>query len=309
MILSDRVVHLSSLLCLFHYVIVDASVVSSAGRRVWEIADDTQETAETVESKVCELAATVVQEFPATFTAIDAVQNKVCTVDSKIDVIDSLIDQLNFDVQTIASKIDVIDQETSVVCDTIKVIRVDDFGGTWTALDELDQTLCEKFDSVFNDLATIESKVDQLTADNLVQFTATFTKLLVLSTDVFDTMTKVQNLADQLEIDLGDLDSLIDIIKNDFSTIESKIDILDLTIEQNFAGTFTAIEAIFAKLCDVDNKVDQLDNTLETACVDTFTSLKAVENKVCSVDSKVDVLSGLLELIKDKASIIDEPLN
>jgi len=308
MILSSKVASLSVILCTFFFISLDASTVSSAGRREWEIAKDTQKTVETVESKICALEIETPQDFFATFTAIDAVQNKVCTVDSKVNVVDSLIDQLNLNIQTISSKVDIVDQETSDLCDTINVVRVDDFGGTWTALNELDQTMCAKFDNAFDDLATIESKIDQLTIDNQAQFIATFTKLEILANDVFDTMTKVQNFADQLESDLGELDSLIDIIKNDFSTIDSKIDVLDLTIEQNFAGTFTAIESLFMKLCDVDNKIDQLDDNIETANINTLTTLKAVENKVCVVDSKVDVLNNLLELIKEKTSMIDEPI-
>ena len=291
----------------FFFAYINADTVGQQPRRAWDIALDTFNTAETVESKVCAFEVSILQDCPATFTAIQAVTDKACTVESAINVIDSSIDQELLTVQTVLSRVELIDQTVVNLSNSIKSIRVDDFGGTWTALDGLEQNLCDKFESSFDDLATIESKIDQLTADNLVQFTATFTKLEVLATDVFDTMTTVQNFADQLDSDLAGIDSLIDIVKMQLTSIDSKIELLDINISQDFSGTFTAIDGVLEKLCEVDNKVDQLDITLSTACVDTFTSLKAIENKTCTVESKIDILSVLLEQIKEKISIIDEP--
>jgi len=304
MILSSRSIFLLAFLYSFSFIPLRAVLVRDSERQ-WEIAASTLDTAETVESKVCEIEFVVEDlliDFSGTFTALDALHDKICTVDSKVDIVSSWVEQISTEIDSFGSKIELVQYETISMCDIINVVHIDDFGGTWTALDELNDTMCDKLGSIIDRLTIIESKVDQLIEDNTAQFIATFTKLQILSLDVLNTMTKVEAFADQLEIDLMGIESIIDNSNDQLITIESKIDLLEIDIEINFAGTFTAIEGLFAKLCDFESSIDAFDITMGTVCIDTFTALLALEAKVCTVESKVDIINDLLDVTKMKAT-------
>jgi len=283
-------------------------ITTHAGDRMWEVARTTQSKADIVESKLCDIESSL-DDINGTFTAIDAINDKVCTVQSEVDNLDSTLDITYVGVQSIESSIDVLDAQMNSINTLLSIIRVDDFGGTWTLLDRLDKALCEKFDSALDMLSTIESDIDQLSADSLEQFTATFTKLEVLASDVIDTMIKVQDFADQLDSGLSIVDHLVDTVNMQLTTIDSKLDILDAQVEAHFMTTFTIIEGVFSSLCNVDSTVDEFDIYLESEYIDTVTSLQAIEDKACIVSSKVDVLADLFDFIKIKASIIDEPIS
>lgn len=277
-----------------------ANTVSTGGARVWDIASHSLQVSETIESKVCLLDNIFSYEYLVSFTSIDALQSKVCVVENNVQILESVVDQLSIDIESITSKIDVVDKESNLLYTTISIIHNEDFGGTWTALENIEFSLCQKFESFFDDLATIESKIDQLSIDNTAQFIATFTKLESLTLDVLDTMTLVQSFADQIEYDLANLDSLIDILKTQLTSIDNKVNTLDILIEADFAGTFTSLESIFIKLCNTDTIIDQVKFVLYNDTIDTFTYLESIEKKICSVDSAVDTLNMFLSIIKNK---------
>lgn len=287
------------------YCCTHVAATTGSSRRMWDVALDIYLTAETTESKLCVLGNTIDQDLAGTFTALVSLEEKICTIQNTTNTIDSLIDSIDLEIQTILSKTEILDAEIIQITETTDAIHVNDFGGTWSALEQLNTTICEKFDVVLADITTIESKVDVLDVDNLAQFIATFTQLEALSSDIMTVMSKVESLSTQIDMDLMTIDSLIDAVKADLSTIDSKIDVLDDAIIQDFDGTFTRIEEIFDTLCTAEVKIDQIDVDVTVVYVATYTTFDMAQDNVCTVDSKIDIINSLLTTIKTKVSNID----
>ena len=65
-----------------------------------------------------------------------------------------------------------------------RAIHVDDFGGTWTAIDCIQTNQCSKFDLMFDDFDTICSKIDDFSSQELSNFIDTFTTIDDIADDV-----------------------------------------------------------------------------------------------------------------------------
>lgn len=292
-------------ICLYILMVISGSyiqgcMVTSAQPRIWDVALTVQSVTDVAESKLCDLIQTVSQDFVDTNTVIQAINSKVTVVSSDFIILESEIDSVLLNTDTILSKLDVLLDKTTFIDQNIIDIRIDDFGGTWTALQELESTICAKFENALSDLNTIESQIDQLSVDNLAQFIATFTKLQEVGVDVFDTMTTIQDLSNQITIDLSTLDYLIFSVNSTLDIIASDICLLGISIEYDFAGTFTSIEYIFDKLCMDVSILEEVEIVISNDYVNTFTTIAYLEQEACIIDSKVDGISELASIIKSK---------
>ena len=268
-------------------MIVNADTMSASGLRLWEISANNLSQADEILSKVCLLDPAIENSFVGTFTMLDQLLDKVCTIDSKVDVIDDGLGTANSTLITIESNIEVVDQNIDGIINTINVIRVDDFGGTWTALEELQSTLCDKFDTAFSDLDVIESKLDQLAGHQQSHFADTFTTLQAVSDNVLEILVELESLSEQLATDLSEVDICLETAIDIMCSVESKVDVI-VEIPSNFAGTFTAIDELLEKACTVESKLDDLELTIENNQAATFTALAEVEAKLCTAASKAD---------------------
>ena len=282
-----------------------ASTTSFSGMRAWDISSENVSQSDVILSKVCALEFATQDSFSGTFTMLDQALDKVCTIDSKVDVIEVDLNSTNINLVTIISKLDIVEQETIVVSDQVEVIRIDDFGGTWTSLDELQSTLCEKFDDVFSDVDVIESKLDQLAVRQESHFADTFTTLQVVSEDVLETLVELNSLSEQLITDLSEVDVCILTVKDIMESVDSKLDKIDNDIEIGFSGTFTAIDDLQDKVCTVESKIELLEIILLDNQSATFTALAQVEAKLCTVESKVEVVEVDVSIVD---SFVDEIL-
>jgi len=279
--------------------------VSPSGSRLWDLAEENLSLGDVIESKVCVLDLMVEGSFSDTFTMLDFLLDKVCTIDSKIDVIDNELDTTNSLLVTLGSKIDVIGSDFDTTINILDVIRVNDFGGTWTALDELQSKLCSKFDLTFSDLDVIESKLDVLSGTQESHFVDTFTTLQVVADNVLETTVQLESLSEQLMTDLSTIDQCVLTAKDIMETVDSKLDLIDTDFEINFAGTFTAIDALQQKACTIESKLDLLEVVIQINQSATFTALADVKAKLCTVDSKVGVIDVNLSEID---SFVDDIL-
>jgi len=278
----------------------EANTVSAVGSRQWENVATLDSVMLTVESKVCLLQIDVPTDFDGTFTMLNAIEKKWCTVDSKVDEIDVLLGNVLINSQNLESKIDVVDSLIQSANDTLSIIRVDDFGGTWTVIEGVQSTLCGKFDTVFNDLTVIDQKVDLISGAQFEAFFGTCTMIESISDNVAINMSLVCELAIETASDIDSIDSLIDMLHDQNSTVCSKLDIIDVKAKIDFSGTFTALAAVEDKVCSLEEQACSLIDL-----VSTDTAVQALLDKACTIDSKVDELEETLISICDSLETIE----
>jgi len=272
-----------------------ANVVSPTGNRQWDDISSLDEVMITVESKVCALVLDIESMSDLnTFTIIDFIQDKWCSIDSKLDEVNLLLSAIDMNIQTFDVKVDIIDNEIVSSIEELSVIRGDDFGGTWTAIDAVESVLCDKALSLLVDLSTVEEKIDLISGAQLAAFYGTCTVIESISDNVAINMSLICSLAVEVASDVDSITSLLDMLEDQNNTIESKLDELDLKFETNFDGTFTALAAVQSKVCLVES---QFEAIIDFSCTDT--PIDIYLDKACTIDSKVDVLEGSIRSLCD----------
>lgn len=277
-------------------------------QRMWDDANTIFSRADVIDSKIGQIDD-VVNELMLTVTIINAINTKSCSIESSLDTVLSLIDIVDSSVETNVVKVTSINQEIGTIESLLDVIRVDEFGSKWSDINALQTSFCDEYESTLETIATICSKVELLSTDNLEQFIATFTKLETLMDDVFDTMTAVEDFSNQIDTDLSTIESLIDIVSTQLITIESKIDYVSSVIDLEFDGTFTTLDQQLQTICSMESNVIALQDILGASLVGTATTLEAFLLEMCSIESRVDILDTALGSVKTKANIVDMQFN
>jgi len=285
-------------LCLFS-LSIHADVVSQSGDRLWEIIEKTDDSLKTTDSKLDLIDNNVNTAFAGTFTALQAVIDKSCSIESKVEIIDNDIVVLNERVLSICDQIEIIDTLLETNISKLDEIRIDDFGGTWTAIEGIESDLCSKFEIIFESLEIIDSKIDVFSSQEYSHYIDTFTTIEGIADDVLDTLTFIEQISIDTSSRLDIIDSLLFILKNNATTISSKLDLLDINVDVDFQGTFTALQASLDKLCLIESSIDILANGND------FTLIELILSKVCVVDSKIDITDECLSALDDQIMTIE----
>lgn len=286
--------------------IIHGSTIVQSDRRAWEIASDVYDLSQSIESKLCILIGSLSLECVNTVTTLQIIENKSEIILSTAQSINSALDVILIqeDVYTIQSKVAVITSEMDIINKDLDVIRVNDFGGTWTALEALSVNACNVFESVFDDLLVVNSKIDILIQDNMAQFIATYTKIQELSLDVIETMTKMSLFSQNVNTTFLELDSIVDIFVQNILMIESNVCTLQVDIQNCFLATLTTTNSIVSTVCTIESSVDSIKDTLVIDFNQSFTVLSVLQEKTNSMNSNIDTINELLNTIKIKATIL-----
>ncbi len=287
-------------MCVSIYAIHGIQFPLGPGTPLRDLLHTTSIIIHSIENKVCELQVGISPDFSGTFTMLDAIEDKWCTVLSKVDLIDTQVETITVSLETVESYVDVIESVVDNLTNELSGIRVDDFGGTWTVIDGIQTTLCGKFDTLSADLNDIDQTIDTISGSQLAAFLGTCTTIQEISRNVSSNMETLCNIALNTASDIDTIDSLIDMLEMQNNTVCSKIELLQITVDEYFAGTFTALESVESKACVLDDAVSVLIDLSSTA-----TAIAALEDKICSIDARVDIIEVNLLTICDNLETIE----
>jgi hypothetical protein len=187
---------------------------SPAGTRLWNIAASIGSQFITIESKLETISVNEV-DFSGVFTSLEVLQQEVCTVDSLVDVINTLVIDAGTTAETIDNKLDDLAQ---------------DFNETWTILAALNL----KAKQIYTSLENAESNIDNADTTVALDFSGIFTAIEASQQKACTINSKVEAINNQLEnIDInisGDLDgtfTLIDAIEQKVQSINDSLSVID----------------------------------------------------------------------------------
>lgn len=255
-----------------------AATLGSDTNTIDSYIDIILDTAATLESKIDILNPEIEQGFTGTFTALDALESKLCAVDNAIDGIDAEIviftdlETINAKLETASSNIDRVESDLASVCDSLQTVEslldtlsslVDIIDSDVDIISVQQDTVLASVQTVIADLTTIESKLDSI---------------LLLDITTESKLCSIENAIDNTLLNsVITADSTVDVVQNSILTIVSSVDVLD-----------TTAKAIFSNVCTAESNVDTIDRVLLTveSQVDLFVVL---EVDVSTVNSLIDV--------------------
>lgn len=296
---------ISLLLSAACFVHLPANTVTASTPRLWDNASENLSQSDVILALSCSVEASLQDSFDGTFTLFDDIEQSICTIESQTDSLNTTIIATKIFIETITSKTDILYEDVTTVLSVIDQMRVDDFGGTWTALEGLNGTFDSKFDLVDISVASIDSSVNQIAATQETHFVATFTALQVVSSDVLDTLVELSSLSDQLIDGLSQIDTCILTANSILLTADSKLDIADARVVE-FDGTYSTIEGLTEQLCTMESKLEIIESLLVESQVDTFTTLNEIVDKTCTIESLIDLADVRVTAID---SVTDKILN
>jgi len=210
------------------------------------------------------------------FEFLNLILMKVCTVDSKVDVIDSEVGTIFSKICTIDSKIDVIDDEVGTIFSKIctidsKIDVIDDEIGTVLGkvctIDSKIDVIDDEVGTVLSKICTIDSKIDVIDDEvgtMLGKVCTIDSKIDAIDTEIGTVLSKICTIDSKIDVIDDEVGTVIDKV----CTIDSKIDVID-----------DEVDIVFSKICTIDSKIDVIDNDVEFAV-----------SKLCIIDSKIDEL-------------------
>ena len=174
---------------LLYMVQSNTSTITTSSPRIWDIVVQTGKTIDSMESKVDVLEQVLLSGFLGTFTILEYIENESCFQQSQLEGIVSEVDLIEANINSIESVIDIINNTAESIIHNLQVIHSDDFGGTWTEIKGIETTLCSKAALLFQDLYTVDSKLDLFVAQEQTHFIDTFTTIEDIADDVLNTLT------------------------------------------------------------------------------------------------------------------------
>lgn len=285
-----RNIVITGLISTLFFCTVYTNKVTPSTPRLWDNALANLSQSDVILSKICVIEGEVQADFSGVFTMLDAIDDKTATIISATSIVDLFLDTINTNISTINSKVDVINTELNTIISTVNVIHVNDFGGTWTALNELQTVLLDKLGDALSDVDLIDSKLDILAGVQESHFIDTYTILQSISADELSLLVELNSLSDQLIGDLSQIDQCILMAKAILMTVDSKIDITDVRVDVGFAGTFTVIDSLTRRATTIQSKLDITNTALLNHLIGTYTALAAVQSLLDTVDSKLNVI-------------------
>lgn len=300
------------LMCLFFIIIfsyVKANTVSAAVPRLWDVVAQTEDLLQAIESKIDLIDDVQINDFSGTFTALQKIVDKSCTVQSIIDQVSGALENNEQALLTACSTLEVIDmriQETQTIATVINEI---DFSGTWTLINAIEDSLCAKFTVMFSDFDRIESKIDNFSAQELNNYIDTFTTIEEIADDVYDTLTTIEFINVDVMSRFDSIDAMLTMVKQQTYSINSNIDIIDVSVANSFNSTFTVLEEILQKACTLESKVDALFDIEASDLDGTFTAINVLVQKSCTIESKIDISNDCISIIDDQIIILNEKSN
>lgn len=292
-------------LYIINVVITMPSTVTNAGSRIWNTVEQTQGLLDTIESKVDVLDNLIVASSIGTFTLLNAVLQKSCSLESIVDCSFTQVSAIDINLRTLNSLLDVVDNTVGTIKQSVDSIHINDFGGTWTAIAAIQETLCSKSELLLDNLDTIDSKIDVFVEQESAHFIATFTSLEAIADDVLDTLTEVQSINISANSQLDDISVMLQALKNKSRTICSRVDIVNTDLMIGFAGTFTALKSIENTEISIESAIDALYIRILSDSSGTSTSIDSLIKKIVTINSKVDVIDNNVSIVDRQMITID----
>ncbi len=290
--------------CLVYISPAQATQSATPGTPVWTLADQDNIISNTIETKVDDLDNLIASDMDGTFTALDDLLTKMCTVQSQAEQLVTQVNiiEINFnhDVSklcTIESKVNALEQQVVAI----------DTQSSFTALEALQTTLCSKIEQLNAELIDVEDEITNITQTQIEHTQTIASKLSVIDSN----MNTVNSILDNITFDvsLNTIDSLIDAIDVCLQTVDSKLEPLESTIEINFAGTFTALDANLQKACTIESLVDNIPMSFMADLSGVYTSLSQLDKTICTIESKVDNLDMNVLTIESDVDILNSTID
>jgi len=275
-----------------------ASTVTQT-QREYDVVSLVDDSMDAVQSKVCLIDDSVGPEFDGTFTMLDSIEQKWCTIASKVDVLIDTSSTIDVLVETVQSCVDVLDSKVDIVAGDTSEIHIDDFGGTWTIIEEVQDVICSKFDTLFANLSAIDQLIDTFSQDQQEAFLGTCTMIESITDTVELSHSAICELAVDTASYIDSTESLLDILLDKNITVCSRIDMLDIEVQENFIGTYTMLHAL-------ESKVELLEQSVDTlAILSTATVLEALEDKIYAISSQLEGIETVLLSTCDNLEVIE----
>lgn len=292
------------LISILLYKTMSANNPIIAEPRLWDNASDNLYQSNTILSKVCDIDMNSQSSLDGTFTILESIQNKSYTILASTSLLDSLLQESSEKLITIESKMVSIAMENNSIEQQLDSIRVNDFGGTWTALEAIKDKTTRTLFASLSIMDSINSVLDDLIVNNQLQAIDTFTIIQFSTNTAIEIGIILESISEQLLTNESIFDGCIESAYDILSTIESKLDKIENDIDNGFAGTFTVIESNIIVADTVQSLLDITYNYIINDIPASHTLLFDIEKKLCTVVSKVSLLDTEVITIESIADAI-----
>ncbi len=212
---------------------------------------------------------------------------KVCTIQSVFEVIDTTVDaDIALDQSTL-SKVCIIESQLDNL----------DFDGS--VVDDVLQKVC----TIQSIVEVIDTKVDA----DIVLDQSTLSKVCIIESQL-DNLDLDGSVIDEVLQKVCTIESTIDIIEDLDRTILSKVCVLDSKID-NINVEVSGLDEVLQKVCTIQSVVEVIDPRTVTieSTVDVIEEIdRTIVSKVCIINSQVDVIdTKLTDFIDTETNAFD----
>lgn len=292
--------------CLSLYGVVSlASIISPNGNRMWDTVLLTESELDIIESKVDFVSEALFSDVSTTVTTLNNIFNQSCSAESVVDSAFMQTSSILQDFCTLDSFIDVLGNTVESIENTIQLIHIDDFGGTWTAIDDVQEVLCSKADNLYTLINMAESKVDYLINQDINNFSLLLSELELISGSLVSTLTTVEYIQDTLTMSFGDINTLLQTAKSLSQSISIKLSAIDTELTEGFIATFTTFNVLQNKMYAIESVMHDIDIIISLDGSTVTTTLLALLQTICTIESKIDAAYYCTSLIDPAIATID----
>lgn len=312
-----------------------SSIIATGFAGTFTALEQNLQEACTIESLIDAIPATFYVDLSSTYSALQALQSTMNTVDSQVDTVQELLFTINSEIDLLSSKFYLIESElpplesqTALLADDTVALSLLDQDITlltkdYSIIDLLSKNeLQSKAAIIINTIESVESALEsqnsllEIVADDLADDTSKVVILEIENATIISRLSVISSELDQAFNKTLTIESLLDAIET-----ESLVDAL-LSKSQLLASELTTIEvellSVSSQLDIFNGLVPGLDTILLTA-VDNLSLAEIIESNVSHIIvnqsesdlliSKLSVIEGQVTTISSKMTIVDSRLS
>lgn len=266
--------------------------------RIWDVLSITDSVLLSVESNIGQIASTIATDFTATLTSITAINEQYSqaiitaeTVLSSIDQSISILSTTDVLMSTISTTIDHIEQD-------IAIIQTNDFGGTFSVINAININATTQFSTLSASLHSINVILNVISGSQLENFLAVTESIASISDVVLINLELIAEISANVASDFDSNASALDGVLASNATISSKITSVSPVVQQDFAGTWTALAALTTLVASLDVST----SILETLFLPT--DMSVINIQLETINSAIDVIDGQITTAQSSLATI-----
>ena len=287
-----KILQISILLSwLFFFAAKGCQAPIAGGPLADDLIADNQVSMFSIESKICDLSQVLDSSISNTIdinsSLIDSLYQdilyKYCSIKDSLIENFTFLNTASLSLYSIESKIDLINHIAEDISHATEALKINDFGGTWTVIQNIEDGLCFSLNQFLNSEENLKMILDVISTSQLGYFFSTCTIIESISDLLMQNMDLLDEISQSL--DIATIKSCLDMLSSVAYSIESDLDTIEITKTIGFSGTYTALQELGSKVCLIDQNI----HTIEDISFHIST-LDHLNTKIARINSKSDTI-------------------